>query len=96
MKSLLKFVVYSVAIVLGLVVTNLLFSLFGDWISTKNSFAVALGFTGVGVMLGVWGWLLVTGVKKAVRAFFAYDPSDDAPKAKGDCCQNDCGCDRSR
>lgn len=93
MKSLFKFVFWSVAIVLGFGLSSWLFSLLGELATAKNSVAVAASLLGYGVLLGIWGWVVVTAIKKGVKAFFEWDP--DADKSES-CCQNDCGCDRTR
>jgi hypothetical protein len=92
MKSLFKFVGWAVVVVMGFALTNWAFSQLGELITTKNTIAVAAGLVGLGMLLGVWGWVIFTAIKKFVHAFWKWDPAVQESK---NCCQNDCGCDRS-
>ncbi len=96
MKTFLKFIGWTVALVMGVAVSNWLFGLVGELITTKNSFAAALGLFMGGVILGTWAWVGYTVVRKLVNRAFKWQ--DDTIKGwkKDDCCQNDCGCDRNR
>lgn len=98
MKRFLKFIGWAVVVVMGGTFANYWFSWAGELISTKNSFAVAAGLMMVGVGLGTGAWVAFTVIRAAGRAMFDWQDREISSfgRPSKSCCQNECGCDRSK